>query len=95
MRAQTNFPHATRIHRTNTLKQNSIKTVPEQYQTTPKTDSKTMPNPTNNEKTKRNTHTMGHRGGQTLSTRRRARGYFVYKASFTFSFRNSNLTSSN
>ena len=46
-----------------TIKQNSIKTVSEQYQTTSKTNENTLPNTKSNEKTKRNTGSSGHRGG--------------------------------
>jgi hypothetical protein len=45
------------------LKQNSIKTVSEQYQTTSKTNEKTQQTPKSNEKSKRNTSAKGHRGG--------------------------------
>jgi hypothetical protein len=51
------------------LKQNSIKTVSEQYQTTLKTDEKTQQNLKCNEKSKRNTSSKGHRGGVKLRTR--------------------------
>jgi len=54
--------HTPRIVQT-FLKQNSIKTVSEQYQTTLKTNKKTQPNTKSNKKTKRNTGASGHRGG--------------------------------
>jgi hypothetical protein len=47
------------------FKQNNSRPIAEQYQTTPKPNLKTNPNPKTNEKTKQKTDPLGHRGGST------------------------------